>query len=105
MSKEAKIHEGKDCKDNLKEEDVDGDPSTHSHFHLSKEDLNKNVEEIIKNNPSIEEVFTFNEVKEKIAERLEDKEKYKKYENIDELIEDVTNEMLEDASHFKTINR
>ena len=105
MSEEAQMHEKAGCDEELQQEDVDGEYDTYSHVHLTDETKDEIVTMILEQNPDIEEVFTYEEVKQKLEKTVEKNNEDKKYEKLDELVEAITEEMAEDASNFRTKGR
>lgn len=93
--KEAQKHEKVGCEpENLTEKEIDGNPNT-GHQHLTKEEMQKSIEQIMKND-EIQEVFTENEVREKLEKMLEERR------DISTLLEEAEKELEADASHFRT---
>lgn len=92
---EAQKHEKVGCEpENLTEKEIDGDPNT-GHQHLTEEEMQKAIEQIMKND-EIQEVFTENEVREKLEKMLEERR------DISTLLEEAEKELEEDALHFRT---
>lgn len=93
--KEAQKHEKVGCEpENLTEKEIDGNPNT-GHQHLTKEEMQKSIEQIMKND-EIQAVFTENEVREKLEKMLEERR------DISTLLEEAEKELEADASHFRT---
>ena len=96
---EEHTEEGCDPKD---ERDFDGDDSTFTHIHLEDTELESLVQEILNHEneygeKKINEVFTSNEVREKLKREISENEDNL---SLSEIIESVKDEMEQDAENF-----
>ena len=90
-------------------EEIDGEPDT-GHTHFSEEQFEKCVEELM-DNGDINEVFTENEIRERLAKNILGRDSESKniedikkaeVESIESIKEQTRKELEEDASHFQT---
>ena len=84
------------------ERDFDGDDSTSTHIHLEDMELESLVQEILnhenkKKKKKIDEVFTSDEVREKLKREITENEDNL---SLSEIIDSVKNEMEQDAENF-----
>lgn len=84
------------------ERDFDGDDSTSTHIHLEDSELEKIVQEILNyeneyGEKKINEIFTSNEVIEKLKREISENEDNL---SLSEIIDSVKNEMEQDAENF-----
>lgn len=79
--------------------DNDKDNDSHEHFVVDENYIHKKAEEIMSREEEIDNIFTQNEVEERLRKRIE-----KQIENtpIEEIIENTVKELQEDAQHFKS---
>lgn len=98
---EIQEHTDEDCK--LEDrEDFDGDENTSTHIHLSENELDKCVQEILNfesddGEEKIKEVFTSDEVKEKLQREIKNNEESLP---LDTIISNVEKEMNADAENL-----
>ena len=106
---EAQKHEevGEDPED-LTYKEIDGEPDT-GHTHFSEDQFEKCVEELM-DDGDINEVFTENEVRERLVKNILGKNsenidiediKKAEVESIESIKEQTRNELEEEASHFQ----
>ena len=95
--------------EDLTYEEIDGEPDT-GHTHFSEEQFEKCVEELM-DDGDINEVFTENEIRERLAKNILGKNSENKniedikkaeVESIESIKEQTRNELEEDASHYQT---
>lgn len=105
VQNEVEEHDKKNCKiDN--EKDFDGDENTFSHKHLSENEVNNYVTEIFnyenyEGEENIKEIFTEQEVKDKLLREIENVIEKEENIAIEEIVERVKEEMDKDAQNFE----
>lgn len=100
IAKEQEAHEKEGHGENVKIEDVDDIKGNESESH--EELMEKTAEEIIKRNDEIDRVFTKNEVKEMLEEKINKNEKEGFEKSFNEIKTDVEKELNEEAQRIPT---
>ncbi len=111
---EAKEHEEAGCDaDELTVEEIDGDKDT-GHTHFSQEEFEKCVADLMEDE-DISSVFTEKEIRERLVKNIKENGlnendfdqdiKKAKVNSIEEIKKHTQEELEEDASHFKTLEK